>query len=502
MFERFNEQGRQAIVLAQDEARSLGHDHIGSEHMLLGLLRLDDELVELFGDPADVRRRVVEIVGEGEHSGTGQIPFTANAKRLLELAVREAEGSMVGSLQLALALLALPGDATAVRALRVLGVSVSDTREEILGLGSQRPATSRGGDEPGRFSDASRRVIETAARHAEDSAIGPEHLLLALVLEVPELTSVAIGTADGGIVSERLSGLLEGPEPTGLRTPRRDIAALEVALRLAADAGREEVSPVDILLGLLEVAPDVVARAAVDLHAVAERSRRFADPSLLPRLAPRVPARSELPLAGFSEGAHEVLRVARDEAQRLGHSYIGTEHLLLALVQDERGVAGRVLAGLGVELDQVRDRVEHIVPREDDSEHLAGDGRGSCRSRRGCRTSSASRSARWRSGRARPRSTPAISCSRSSGMAKASPCGCSSRSAHRRTWFAAGRSLPSTRTEPTARGRQQRRPATRLPQVRDTACRWPSQRASETPEGSDILDLGTRRAPLRESSRE
>ena len=115
MFERFNEQARQVVVLAQDEARSLGHDHIGSEHLLLGLLRVDDELVDLLGDPADARRHVVELVGEGETASPGQMPLTEHARATFEGAVADAAGAIVGQWQIAVALLALPDDATAVR---------------------------------------------------------------------------------------------------------------------------------------------------------------------------------------------------------------------------------------------------------------------------------------------------------------------------------------------------------------------------------------------------
>ena len=368
MFERFNEQARQVVVLAQDEARSLGHDHIGSEHLLLGLLRVDDELVDLLGDPADVRRHVVELVGEGETASPGQMPLTQHARATFEGAVAEAAGAIVGKWQIAIGLLALPDEATAVRAMRALGVSIAHVRGEILGLREQAPER---GNEVGGLSAEARRVIETAARHAEDGALGPEHLLLGLVLEAPELTRLAIGTADGGVVHERLAALLDGPEQS--RPPRRDIAVLEAALRHAAREGAEEVTAVEIMLGLLEAAPDVVARAAVDLEAVAARTRRFGAPA--PRISP--PVRERVPVpdgppAGFSPGAHLVLQRARDEAERLGHGYIGTEHLLAALVQDEEGAAGRVLAELHVGLSEVRARVEHIVPREEDSRHLAG----------------------------------------------------------------------------------------------------------------------------------
>jgi ATP-dependent Clp protease ATP-binding subunit ClpC len=268
VFERFSEHGRQVVVLANDEARSLGHGQIGSEHLLLGLLRFDDQLVELLGDPADVRARIVEIVGLGELS-EGHIPFTANATTVLEGAASSAQGGRVGPLQLALAVLELPSSATALKALRALGVSAEDAREQILAPAGSADAADDAGSGLDRVT---RRVLTTAAQHSDDGQPGPEHLLLALVLEAPELTARALGVSDGGVVHARLVGLLDGPEP-GAFSPRRDIAVIESALRNAARDERD-VTPADVLLGLIEVAPDVVARAAIDLEQVAARVRR------------------------------------------------------------------------------------------------------------------------------------------------------------------------------------------------------------------------------------
>src|SRR6202050_3684069 len=95
MFERFTERARQVVVLAQEEARTLRHDYIGTEHILLGLLREEEGLaarvLESLGLSADrVRGHVVRIVGEGNSDTSGQIPFRPRAKRVLELALREA----------------------------------------------------------------------------------------------------------------------------------------------------------------------------------------------------------------------------------------------------------------------------------------------------------------------------------------------------------------------------------------------------------------------------
>jgi ATP-dependent Clp protease ATP-binding subunit ClpC len=95
VFERFTERGRQSVVLAQDEARALKHNYIGTEHLLLGLLRERDgipvRVLDAFGITVEeVRMQVARLVGQGDEVTTGQIPFTPRAKKVLELSLREA----------------------------------------------------------------------------------------------------------------------------------------------------------------------------------------------------------------------------------------------------------------------------------------------------------------------------------------------------------------------------------------------------------------------------
>jgi ATP-dependent Clp protease ATP-binding subunit ClpA len=95
VFERFTERARQVVVLAQGEARALKHNYIGTEHILLGLLREKEGLAARVLESLDVtveevRAQVARIVGQGEEVTTGQIPFTPRAKKVLELSLREA----------------------------------------------------------------------------------------------------------------------------------------------------------------------------------------------------------------------------------------------------------------------------------------------------------------------------------------------------------------------------------------------------------------------------
>jgi ATP-dependent Clp protease ATP-binding subunit ClpC len=96
VFERFTEPARRVVILAQEEARALGHDRIGTEHLLLGLLREEEGVarraLRALGISADgARARIVDLAGRGEHMAAGDLGFTAPARRALELASRDAE---------------------------------------------------------------------------------------------------------------------------------------------------------------------------------------------------------------------------------------------------------------------------------------------------------------------------------------------------------------------------------------------------------------------------
>ncbi len=139
MFERFTERARQVIVLAQEEARMLHHNYIGTEHLLLGLLREADGVaarvlgtLEVTLD--EVRGEVTRIVGEGEHESQGQIPFTPRAKKVLELALREALSlghNYIGTEHILLGLMR-ESEGVAARILNDLDVDADRARQEVM----------------------------------------------------------------------------------------------------------------------------------------------------------------------------------------------------------------------------------------------------------------------------------------------------------------------------------------------------------------------------------
>ena len=138
MFERFTERARQVVVLAQDEARSLKHNYIGTEHLLLGLLRAEDgfaaRLLDSFGVTLDgVREEVARIIGVGDDVTQGAIPFTPRAKNVLELSLREARslGQYVGTEHVLIGL-GREKNGVGARILQDLGADAETIRSETI----------------------------------------------------------------------------------------------------------------------------------------------------------------------------------------------------------------------------------------------------------------------------------------------------------------------------------------------------------------------------------
>jgi ATP-dependent Clp protease ATP-binding subunit ClpC len=141
LLERFTERARQVVVLAHEEARTLKHGQIGTEHLLLGLLREQDSVAAHVLGSFDitlerVRGEVVRIVGVGEEAGGGQLPLTAQAKRVLELGLQEATNlghNYIGTEHLLLGLLTL-GDGVSKRILLDCAVEPDQIRQAVISM--------------------------------------------------------------------------------------------------------------------------------------------------------------------------------------------------------------------------------------------------------------------------------------------------------------------------------------------------------------------------------
>ena len=163
VFERFTDQARRAVVLAQEEARLLNHNFIGTEHVLLGLLQVDDtgqRLLDGLGlDFEATRARIEERTEPRPESPGGHIPFTPDAKKALELSLREAlqlGDHFIGTEHLLLGLLR-EGEGLAAKILRESGADLEALRRAVSQMGSE---TGRG-----EFDPEEREMIEIPAEH-------------------------------------------------------------------------------------------------------------------------------------------------------------------------------------------------------------------------------------------------------------------------------------------------------------------------------------------------
>src|ERR1700689_5272159 len=141
MFERFTDRARRVVVLAQEEARLLNHNYIGTEHILLGLIHEGEgvaaKALESLGISLEaVRAQVEEIIGQGQQLPSGHIPFTPRAKKVMELSLREAlqlGHDYIGTEHILLALIR-EGDGVAAHVLSDLGADLDGAREQVIRL--------------------------------------------------------------------------------------------------------------------------------------------------------------------------------------------------------------------------------------------------------------------------------------------------------------------------------------------------------------------------------
>ena len=135
MFERFTDRAQRVVVLVQEEARMLNHSYLGTEHLLLGLVREGEDMaaraLESLGiNLQAVRQQVQEIIGQGQQAPAGHIPFTPRAKKVMELARREADDlghNYVGTEHLLLGLVR-EGEGVAAQVLVKLGAGLTGVR--------------------------------------------------------------------------------------------------------------------------------------------------------------------------------------------------------------------------------------------------------------------------------------------------------------------------------------------------------------------------------------
>ena len=210
MFERFTEQARHVVVVAQEEARNLDHNYIGTEHLLLGLLATPDSVASptlaALGYTLDnVRDAIEATVGRGKSSSSEQIPFTPRAKKVLELSLREAlqvKHNHLGPEHILLGLLR-EGEGVAAQILAERH-PLARIRDEVLArIGTPvAPQSQHGSQTP-----AAHEVLTLAAELAAETPIGSHHILRA-ILQQPDSAAAKV-LAEGGVDLDQLAAKLD-----------------------------------------------------------------------------------------------------------------------------------------------------------------------------------------------------------------------------------------------------------------------------------------------------
>ena len=261
MFDRFTDRARRVIVLAQDEARMLNHNYIGTEHLLLGLIHEGEgvaaKALESLGISLEaVREQVEEIIGQGQQAPTGHIPFTPRAKKVLEFSMREAlqiNHPYIGTEHILLGLIR-EGEGVAAQVLIKLGADLNRVRNQVLqllsGFQGKESATS-GAPEAGPASAAQtildqfgRNLTQAARENKLDPVIGRETEIERVMTVLSRRTKnnpVLIGEPGVGktAVVEGLSqAIVRGDVPETLRDKQiytLDLGALVAGSRYRGD---------------------------------------------------------------------------------------------------------------------------------------------------------------------------------------------------------------------------------------------------------------------------
>ena len=260
MFERFTDRARRVVVLAQEEARMLNHNYIGTEHILLGLIHEGEgvaaKALESLGISLEaVRSQVEEIIGQGQQAPSGHIPFTPRAKKVLELSLREAlqlGHNYIGTEHILLGLIR-EGEGVAAQVLTKLGADLSRVRQQVIQLlsGYQGKETvTTGGPAEGTPStslvlDQFGRNLTQAAREGKlDPVIGREKEIERVMQILSRRTKnnpVLIGEPGVGktaVVEGLAQAIIKGDVPETLKDKQLyslDLGALVAGSRYRGD---------------------------------------------------------------------------------------------------------------------------------------------------------------------------------------------------------------------------------------------------------------------------
>ena len=334
MWQRFTERARRTVFFAQEEAGRRGQNFVAPEHLLLGLVREDGtvaaKLLTLQNISLEsVREKIDPGLTQSERRLGQDMQLTPDAKRTIDLAYDEAKqlgNAWIGTEHLLLGLIR-QSETEAGRILAERGAELEKTRELLRQL---------------QANDSS-----------DEAPPKPKPKKKGLILG--EITIPGVGFVKAGIGKEKdAEDTQEERGAMWQRFTERARRAVFFAQEEAGRLGENYISTEHLLLGLVRendsVAARILDRMGVSLGRIRNEiernvTRGDGKPGTDMQLTPR---------------AKRVIDLAYDEARQLSNNYIGTEHLLLGLIREGQGLAGRVMAKLGMELEKTRREVMHI----------------------------------------------------------------------------------------------------------------------------------------------
>ena len=312
MFERFTDRARRVVVLAQEEARMLNHNYIGTEHILLGLIHEGEgvaakALESMSISLEAVRQQVEEIIGQGQAAPTGHIPFTPRAKKVLELSLREAlqlGHNYIGTEHILLGLIR-EGEGVAAQVLQKLGADLSRVRHTVIQLlqgyagkgETTSPESAANAGQGSAVLDQFGRNLTQLARDGKlDPVIGREKEIERVMQVLSRRTKnnpVLIGEPGVGktaVVEGLAQAIVKGEIPETLKGKQiytLDLGALVAGSRYRGDF-EERLKKVlkeirtrgDIILFIDELHTLVGAGAAEAINAVVKRRRSITELAL------------------------------------------------------------------------------------------------------------------------------------------------------------------------------------------------------------------------------
>src|SRR5688572_13857538 len=404
-FDRFNDRAKRVLALAQDEAIRFNHNYIGTEHLLLGLVREGEgvaakALVDSLGiDLSQIRRSVESIIGRGPSTmSPSEIVLAPQTKQVINNAIDEARKlghSHVGTEHLLLGIVR-QGESTAAKVLASLSVELEKVRHQVIvELGQRGPAAAEHGSPPPtepsgsafgssggpfeRFNDRAKRVLAIAQEEAvrlKHNYIGTEHLLLGLVREGESVAANVLNTL--GVELSKVRTAVEfiiGPgDAPNMPSSSNEITispraktVIEFAMDEARKLGHGHVGPEHLLLGLVREGQGIASGVIESLGVTMAKVRQQVLATIgkeAPEPATNVYSNVLVQSGPFDlldDAAKRVLSLAEEEARQMRHNWIGTEHMLIALVRSD-GVAQRTMKELGVTLELARAGVFKAVP--------------------------------------------------------------------------------------------------------------------------------------------